>query len=386
MIEFWWDHLPLKVRHISSMLALVLADGIYLTAFRGVASTPPLILLLGFFIGLSHFWSGDTFTYSIPAMVLMLVISSFSAALGTWLWLGYVVGDFILFPHLQNPNWLNLDTWIYVRLPLFLSYFLLSFLLVSIPLSTRLLRRLTLPNLEEKLSSLTFAQRTFMTVIAAGLQAIIVSVLVYIWTQSVPTLIRPVYTWQGQQPSVAAIAPIQQKGQILVIIAAICGIIRVVLEYRALINSSVKERLSKFQIAFSQTVAKQKSLPVWLIVPIKAAFSIFMLSGIISSWSDVILLGVPLLLAMFIREGLFVRLDARLVYWICKIPLLIRLIAACVISYLLAGIIVRSMWNSTSTFLPIVISTIVGYAVFSILTLNSHYRTPKEIIAGGGQS
>jgi hypothetical protein len=386
MIEFWWNHLPLKIKRVSSILALTLADGIYLTAWKKVATfTPPLVLVLGFLMGWSHFWAGDTFTYSILAMGLMLAISSFGAALGAWLWLGYVLGDFILFPHLQNPNWLNLDTWIYVRLPLLLSYFLLGFLLVSIPISTKVFRRLTLPSLEEKLSFLTVAQRRLMTIIAAGLQAVIAAVLVYVWTQSVPTLIRPVYTWQGNQPPVAAIAPLQENGQILVTLAAICGIIRIVFEYRVLADSNGNELLSQFQSQFEQTVASQKLLPVWIVLPIKAVFSTFILSGIISSWLDAILLGISLLLAMFMREGLIVRLNTEWINWICKVPLLVRLMAAAVSSYLLAGIIIGSMWNSKSAFLPILISTIVGYVVFSLLMLNSQSQTSRKAIAGGEQ-
>jgi hypothetical protein len=383
MIEFWWNYLPLKVSQISSILALTLADGIYLIAWKKVATfTPPLVLVLGFLIGWSHFGDGDTFTYSILAMGLMLAISSFSAGLGAWLWLGYVLGDFFLFPHLKNPNWLNFNTFIYVLLPLLLSYFLLGFLLVSIPLSTKVLRRLTLPSLEEKLLVITVTQRLIMTRIAAGLQAIIAAVLVYVWTQTVPTLIRPIYTWQGHQPPVKAIAPLQQNGQILVALAAICGIIRIIFEYRALVKPNVKQFLSKFQLEFNQTAASQKLLSVWIVVPIKAVFSTFIISGILSSWLDTILLFISLLLAMFLRESLIVRLNTGWINWVCKVPLLVRLMAASVSSYLLAGIIIGTMWNSTSTFLPIVISTIVGYVIFSLLMPNSQSHTSRKVVAG----
>jgi hypothetical protein len=386
MIEFWWNYLPLKVGRFSAILALILADGSYLQASKKIAKfTPPLVLILGFLIGWSHFGSGNTFTYSIPVMGLMLAISSFSAALGAWLWLGYVLGDFILFPHVPVPNLLNLDTWIYIRLPLFLSYFLLNFLLTSIPFITKLFRRLILPKLEENLSSLTDKKRRIMTIIAAGIQGIIAASLVYIWTQSVPTLIRPIYTWQGNQPPIAAIAPLQNNGQILVTLVAICGMIRIVFEYRILAQSKFNTILDKFKSEF-QPVASQKLLPVWLGLTFKAIFSTFILSGIISSWLDAILLASSLLFAMFMREVQMNLLNTEWINWVCKVPLLVRLIIAAISSYLLAGIIIGLMWNSTSAFLPIVISTIVGYIVFSLLMPNSPSHIYKKETAGGEQT
>ncbi|MBW4625526.1 MAG: hypothetical protein KME49_08480 [Brasilonema octagenarum HA4186-MV1] len=385
MKEFWWHHLPISVSRFSPMLAVILTDGFYLTAWRKVSAFgPPLCLLLGFLIGWFHFAPGNTFTFAIWVMALMLAISSFGAGLGAWLWLGYSLGDFILFPHLQNSDWLNFNVWIYLRIPLILSYILLGILLVSIPLTSKGLRRLTLPGLEEKLPELTLTQRRIMTGIAAVIQAGLMAALVYVWTQAVPTLIRPVYTWQGNQPPVEAIQPLQTSGQILVVVAAILGIIRVVIEYESLNNPSVKRQPGVLQGVLTKK-ASLRPFPVLIAVPIKAAFSTFMLSGILTGWQDAIIVGVLLLLAMLLRESVLIRLDTRWINQICRVPLLLRIVVAFGINYFLAVKIVEVMWNSTSTFLPIVISTILSFVVFALLIPNAGSQKQKKAIALGGQ-
>src|SRR5262245_41799418 len=98
LIDWWWLRVPMAARRISLSLSAVLTDGLYLTAWPQVgAIAPPLSLLIGFLLGWLRFTPGNTFTFSIYMMALMLVVSSLGAGLGAWLWTGYVIGDFFLF-------------------------------------------------------------------------------------------------------------------------------------------------------------------------------------------------------------------------------------------------------------------------------------------------
>lgn len=359
MNEFWWNHLPMHVSRFSLKLAASLADGLYLTQWRTVgAFAPPLSLLLGFLIGWFHFAPGNTFTFSIWVMALMVAISSFSAGLGAWLWLGYAIGDFILFPHLQNPDWLNFNTWLIVRVPLILSYILLANLLVSIPLTSFALRRYTLNSFK------TFINVRMVT--EAGLQAILCGTLVFLWSQSIPILIRPVYTWQGNSPPVPAIAPLQSNAQILIALAAILGATRIVLEYRAFNDPKVSEHGKKLQQKIAERDKSSWSLPATIALPLKAAFTTFMLSGMLTNWVEAIILGVSLLLTMLLRKNL----PTKMAGWtslVSRVPLLLRLIVVSTINYFLALKVLEVMWNNTSTFFPIIISTIFGIILFSLL-------------------
>jgi hypothetical protein len=146
IIGLWWMRVPAATRRVSRILPAILADGLYLSAWPRVAAiAPPLALLLGLLLGWLHFAPGETFTFSILVMALMLLVSNFSAALGAWLWLGYVVGDFFLFRR-NIYSYSVLEQFVHVRVPLLIAYVLLAMLLVFIPLLSPWLRRQVLTN------------------------------------------------------------------------------------------------------------------------------------------------------------------------------------------------------------------------------------------------
>jgi hypothetical protein len=53
---------------------------------------------------------------------------------------------------------------------------------------------------------------------------------VYVWAKTVPLLIRPVFVWPGGVPTVEAIAPLQERGWVLVLILVAVAVGRVFLE------------------------------------------------------------------------------------------------------------------------------------------------------------
>jgi hypothetical protein len=203
-------------------LSTVLADGLYLCAWPAIGgSAPALALLFGFLVGWLRFAPGETYTFSIVTMGLMLALGGMSAALGGWLLLGYVVGDFFLFQHVPQYGATFLDTFIRIGVPLFISYALLALLLVAIPLAAHGLRRQTVSRLK--------LPRVAVMSIAAGVEAVIQAALVFIWVQATPSLIRPLYVWQGRNPPADAIQPLQRQGWILVALAAFISVIRTIL-------------------------------------------------------------------------------------------------------------------------------------------------------------
>jgi hypothetical protein len=60
--------------------------------------------VLGLLIGWFHFAPGETFTFSIAVMALLMAISSFGTGLGSHLLVGYAFGDFFLFQHPKMSN------------------------------------------------------------------------------------------------------------------------------------------------------------------------------------------------------------------------------------------------------------------------------------------
>ncbi|MCA2938187.1 MAG: hypothetical protein IM319_03090 [Microcystis sp. M113S1] len=85
LINFWWRDLPVAASRVSGFLSVILADGIYLTHWSKVAAYAPVVsLVLGLLIGWFHFAPGQTFTFSIGVMALLMTISSAIADLVGW--------------------------------------------------------------------------------------------------------------------------------------------------------------------------------------------------------------------------------------------------------------------------------------------------------------
>ncbi|NCR54817.1 MAG: hypothetical protein GPJ10_15920 [Microcystis aeruginosa L211-07] len=265
---------------------------------------------------------------------------------------------FFLFQHPKIGN--IFQTFFVVQIPLLLSYALLSILLISIPLTSQGLRLQTVPRLK--------TLGTIGLVTEGLLQALIQSTLVFVWTQAVPILIRPVYTWQGITPPVAAIQPLQYNGQMLALLAGILGAVRIFLEFKSSSDSQVKERGEKLREVLLSRKMPNNSLPPVIGVFIKAICSTAMLSGMLSNWFEAIILGLSITGVMLLRDST----PKKLIGWaniVNRFPILLRLIAATWLSYFLASMIIELMWRGDS-FISIVISTMVGIMIFALLMPN----------------
>ncbi len=374
LVDLWWYRLPVIANRISQTISVALADGFYLTAWSKVgAFAPPTVLLVGFLIGWLH--PGNTFTFSIMLMAVMMSIGSFGAGLGAWTWIGYALGNFILFSHPEQRDWL--ETIIQIRIPLLLSYLLLVQLLVLIPLAAQALRQSTLPRLRIQGKTVGVAGIFLESI----LQGLLQSSLVYVWINTVPTLIRPVYTWQGQRPPVAAIQPLQSNGIVLVILAVILGIARIILEYRALKYLQVQEQALKLQATLNKSKSLDDSLPSFFLTIFKAVFATFMLSGLLANQIEGIILCSTILALMIVRRQLRTRMGGWIDF-ISRFPLIFRLMFAALINYWVAGKIIEAMWRSTSTFLPITISVIASIIIFSLIIPKPRTKTQSKVAGG----
>src|SRR5207248_2470773 len=145
------------------------------------------------------------------------VLSAFSSAIGWWMCVGYAVGDFLLYKHYGYLYFQDSFVWqlVYARVPLLITYLLLAMLLVFIPLMSRGLSVQTLSRFPRGGSIVNAA--------AVVLQALVQGALVWVWAHTVPTLIRPVYTWRGDNPTVEVMSPLQEHGWVLIGLAALCG-------------------------------------------------------------------------------------------------------------------------------------------------------------------
>ncbi|MDF2963136.1 MAG: hypothetical protein K0S39_4871, partial [Paenibacillus sp.] len=197
LVRFWWVQLPYRASRFSKKLPYTFLDGLYMAAWPVVAAwTPLLAFLTGLMIGWWHPGFESVFSESLVVLMIAAIVGLSSANLGMFFIVGFIAGDFFL----QHTSWTQVG-WrrnegvfehvIKVRLPLLIEYGLLYILVVKIPMITKALSaQLRIPFLPLKAS---FS-------VTAGLYVVLTGVLVYFWTQTVPVLIRPVFTWVSSRP------------------------------------------------------------------------------------------------------------------------------------------------------------------------------------------
>jgi hypothetical protein len=352
-----WEGLPRVVPARLAVLRAAFTDGAYLRAWpaAGVA-VPVLALFAGAVCGWrpwTEFPRVDTYTSWIAIMVVFAVFGFAGAANGIWCLVGYVLADLLLQDHLatfyRGSYLMNVLT---TYLPLVLAYLLLAALLVLIPLlSARMGRQLV-------------ARIRPPTVLTAAASALVAALLVWSWTHTVPTLIRPVYTWPGGQPPTSAIAPLQDYGWLLIATAAVVIALRTFLE-----DAAARQGITPPPTA---SVQGRRPWPLPVSLLLRTAVTTFVLSGLFTEyWHAAAFAGV-FAAALLARAGLgaqagWVRLMAR-------IPVAIRLAVAVGASYLAGSIVIDSMWRSTQTFLPILLSVGVSLLLVAILVPSGTVR------------
>ncbi len=348
LVQIWWVRLPLAARKLSANLMVSLVDGFYLVAWPKVAAfAPPVVLLAGVLIGWQHwgfeavypdlYLKAEVFTQSITVMAIAAVIGISSGQLGVLFLIGFIFGDFFL----VSRDWsYPYETWqhmLRLRMPMLIEYGLLGLLTVNLPIWTKaLMAQLSLsPSLSRKLRF----------VVALFGHAILTFVLVYLWVQMAPIVIRPIFTWLesgGQSiklPPIEAVEPLQKRGMIVVYFAVLASLIRMVLQGLTAFRPESGKRLDKLQ---QQLTTAPPVLPLfdrlypWVRVTMRALWATLMLAGLITIWQEGVALCALILALQAARSNLiYIPID----WWrvrIERLPLIFRLASGMIIVYFLS--------------------------------------------------
>jgi hypothetical protein len=360
-LAWFWYYPAAAVSRLSRMAQAVMIDGFYLAAWPKVAAfLPPASLLFGLLVGCFHFAPGDTFTFSLFIMALLFSIANFGAALGVWLLVGYCLGDFFYFHHLESyllGNY-SLKAIVIAALALGIVYVLLAMLIVLLPVISLGLRRTTLRKIKAGSGAHLF--------LAVPLQMLVQAGLVFIWIQNVPTLIRPFYVWQNYYPPVEAMQPLQINGNYLVGWAALLGAIRVVLEHFARRSSVLAVQAKELRNVLEGKAHRPVQLPDWLVSVFKAALATLMLSGLILEWWEAFVLFSATALIFFARDMGQPKWEPWKRF-VAHVPLVLRIAVAGFLSYQICLLIVNAMWSGTDTFRPLIVSVVVSLLVFVLI-------------------
>ncbi|WP_117213715.1 hypothetical protein [Allorhizocola rhizosphaerae] len=359
-MQLLWLRLPLKAARVWPGAGIALGDGHYLTRWPAAAlMLGPACWFIGLITGALH--SEQTYTFSLLLMIVFGLIGQAGAAIGLWATLGYAIGDLVLNSS-PRYRWITGAEWFFeVIVPSLLSYVLLGFLTVLLPMTVLGVRMMVI-NMRMLPRALVPAMEFVGAAVAAGFGA-------YVWSQTVPLLIRPVFVWPGGVPDVDAIKPLQETGWLLVFVVAAAAVGRVVLERKALVGKTATfSQILWAGLGAQLAKGPRKGVAGLVMVGVGAAGTTLLLSGIIGSFFE------AFIVLMFFGGLLFLRfflvtVGAPVVGVLTKVPYLVRFGVGLVAGYLVARVVIGFFWGSTTSFLPVLVSACVAVAVMTLLTL-----------------
>lgn len=377
-VRFWWVQLPFRASRFSKKLPYSLLDGLYLAAWPAVAAWAPLLAVVtGLMIGWWHPGFESVFSESLVVLMIAAIVGMSSANLGLLFIVGFIFGDFFL----QHTSWTQvgwrrdegfLEHVIKVRIPLLIEYGLLYILMVKIPMITKALTaQLRVPFLTLK-ASFGFA---------AALYVMLTGVLVYFWTQTVPVLIRPVFTWVSSRPPAEATVPLQQYEWVIIFVAIVIAAIRMLLQGMTAFRSEVGMPLDQLERELRELPPVKSlgdRLNPWFLAAAAALWSVLMISGVYKSWIDPVLIGALIFVLLAIRQQL---IPVPLGVWpklMDKIPLLIRLVFGFILIKIISSAILENAMHSTDTFRPLLLMTALSMLIIFLLTPQLPDVQPKE--------
>ncbi|UVI29381.1 hypothetical protein [Paenibacillus spongiae] len=377
-VRLWWVQLPFRASRLSKKLPYTFLDGLYLAAWPTVAAWAPLLtLFIGLVIGWWHPGFESVFSESLVVIMIAAIVGTSSANLGLLFLAGFIFGDFFL----QHTSWTEVG-WrrneglfehvIKVRIPLVIEYGLLYILVVKIPMITKALTaQLRVPFLPLKTSFK----------IAAALYVLITGILVYFWTQTVPVLIRPVFTWISSSPPAQATVPLQQYEWVIIFVAIVIAAIRMLLQGMTAFRSEIGKPLDGLERELRELPPVESlgdRLNPWFSTAAVALWSVLMIAGVYKSWIDPVFIGALIFVLLAIRQQLIPIPLGVWAKWMDKIPLLIRLVIGFILIKIIASAILENMMYATDTFRPLLLMTALSMLIIFLLTPQLPVVQPKE--------
>ncbi len=362
-----WVQLPSAVGRRFRPVGIVLADGSYLLRWTPVALGLPVVAFVaGLAVGAWRPREDLLYTYSILYPAVLLGLASFGAAIGLWAWLGFVIGDFLLFPHVfyrLDP----IDHAIREQFPLLITYELLFALLVLGPLAVRGMADGAIRPVHRLVPA--GAPRAAVRLLAA---AIVAGLVAAAWSSSTQILIRPVATLQDTILDPRAVQTFRMDGSALILVAVVGGVVGLVLGRRTPVlpaaGPPARSQSTRSVVAGSVVVG--------VLVGIG-------LLGLLDQPADAVFLFGATILAALIRSAIPRWLPAY-ASAVNRIPLIIRVIAIAVLGDLTGTAILQATSLDGSlleSFRPLLLSATVAMLLAALAFPAAQPAMPQAVAA-----
>jgi hypothetical protein len=387
--RLWWVHLPRGAARISGHLGRSLLDGIWLGVWRVLASVAtPAAFAAGMWIGWRHPGFENQPSESLALLIVLAALGMASAHLGIAFLAGFVLGDFFL----AHTVWSfssriveSRDWWggpigahlLRVRVPLLISYGVWAALLVTVPLGVKAVARPLLPD--------DRAPLVLRVAIAAVAEVALAAVAVYLWSLASPVLLRPVFTWVGQAPDVAAIRPLQEDAVTIARVAALVALLRLGAQVLTVTAPRLGERAGELERELREPIGARplyERLPIFVRACVVAALTTLLLAGMFGVLLDAGLVFVAVLVFQLIRTGVIPLPIAPWARLVERIPVLIRFGTGVAVMYLAGQWFLPDRVRAAATFRPQLVFLLLGLAVFFVLipTVPARRRDAVEAV------
>jgi hypothetical protein len=379
-----WVRLPDAVRRRTLMLGMILSDGDYLRAWRPAGLVVPgAALVMGLLAALSlhAFEVGPLYTYSFTAVAVLLVAGALGAANGLWAWSAFTLVDLVVADRSDLPAFSRygatasplLRGWV----PLGITYALLFTLVVIGPLLARAFAlRAEVParRLGEGLRAPA----------GAVLYLVVLAGMAFGWAQAVPFMVRSLWSFSGRVPEVAAVQPIQSHPVPLAVVAVIAGLVRVGLTARARPRMRARPRPPRPPLPAPGPARDGLAL---LAAAVQAFVVTLLLGGLLTNPTMGLLCWLAVTAILAARRLLVPRVGvwARAMY---RVPLLLRVAACLLVSYLMTAIVVEpAVKRGDTSFVSLVLTVLASLAVAALLLPGPPRPArggPRRLVDGGG--
>jgi hypothetical protein len=361
--DAFWVGLPLTLRRYSAGLAVSTVDGFYLAARPVLGAVVPVAAFVaGLGIGAIHPGFEKVFTEALWLLVLFAVVGALSGAAGLYMTVGFALGDLFVGDH---PLWRSAQDGLLAKYGSWLlSYLLIAMLTVGVPIAAKSLAA------EFRLRPST--PRGLRALVGLGAMVAITGLLVYAWVQSAPLLVRPVFVWADDPPTLAAIEPLQERGGWVVTFAILAAAARAVAQIILAGRVGQRDRMSALEDRFrtaEPVVPLLSRLPLPVRLVIRAAFLTLVLAGLYAAfWQALVTFGV-LVAAQFLANLLSMKTENTYTRVVNKVPRLVRLLIAVIPVYLLGTAVLGYFISAREqSFLPFLIVTVVSAILMSLLS------------------
>lgn len=355
-----WVGVPLALRRFSGPLAVSTVDGLYLAAQPLLGLLTPLAALAaGLLAGVMQPGYTYVFTESLWLLLAIAAVGALSGALGSYLTAGFVIGDLFLAEH---PQWSHFGTeeplTILARYgSLLLSYALFAMLAVGVPIAAK--------SFAAEFSLPPSVPRAIRALVGLGALIGITALLVWVWTQSAPLLVRPVFTWSPRiTPTVDAMITTQESGHLIVLTAVLATLLRAFVQLGLTRPTGPgPARMTFLEGRFrtqERVVPLMSRMPFVIRALLRAVVLTALLSGLYAAWWQAFLT-FALLLAVQLVTGALARVSfGAYARFMQRIPRFFRLLLAMAVVYAVGAMVVPLFLDGQSFFPFLLLATLAA--------------------------